>query len=220
MLEKLSSPFSHKSIPALYLSILRCWRYSAKSTPLLSIIIDSLCSFIPFIHSSSARLPLYDTNFKAILLNVSSIIHFFWAFLFPLLDPSHIPQLILYLMNTSQTINPTPALSSRTVPLPKPLQDTLFSSLVSLLSTLTTFLYLPHLSRLNAILEVLHTIKTLDTRRITLVSDSQSCLMALKSSPLISSISYLLLQIRSILLSLSSGVSLLTFYVFPVLLVF
>jgi hypothetical protein len=74
LLKKLAPPFSHDSIPALYLSIFRVWRNSAKSTPLLSTIIDYLWSFIPFIHSSSARLPLYDTSFDALLLNVSSII--------------------------------------------------------------------------------------------------------------------------------------------------
>uniref|UniRef100_A0A2S2QK82 RNase H type-1 domain-containing protein n=1 Tax=Sipha flava TaxID=143950 RepID=A0A2S2QK82_9HEMI len=55
-----------------------------------------------------------------------------------------------------------------------------------------------------AILVALHTIKTLNTCYFVIVSDSQSCLMALNTSPLASPVFYLILQIRSILLSRSS----------------
>jgi len=204
LLKTLSSP--NQSLFQMFVSIKSSWSYVAKSLPILASVAFSFSAFSPLVYRPSLRLQIYDTPYAALsFFPEVTVSPNFLGY-----SPKELPRLPQSLVDslfneyisynvpssvqifTDGSVSPNSAGFSFFIP---SLDISFADKLHPLTSSFSAECY--------AIISALQFSFTLEYSSFLILSDSQSCLLAISSDPFLSSLSPLVLIIKSLVYRLS-----------------
>ncbi|KAL4103296.1 hypothetical protein QTP88_018673 [Uroleucon formosanum] len=216
LLKMLSSP--NQSLFHMFVSIKSSWSYVPKTLPILASVASSFSAFSPLVHRPSLRLQIYDTPYAALLyVPEVTVSPNFLGY-----SPKELPRLSRTLVDslfneyisynfrssvqifTDGSVSPNSAGFSFFIP---SLNFSFSDKLHPLTSSFSAECY--------AIISALQFIFTLDFSSFLILSDSQSCLLAISSDSFLSSLSPLVLIIKSLIYRISLADKTVKFFWIP-----
>ncbi|KAL4156135.1 hypothetical protein QTP88_000170 [Uroleucon formosanum] len=216
LLKMLSSP--NQSLFHMFVSIKSSWSYVPKTLPIFASVASSFSAFSPLVHRPSLRLQIYDTPYAALLyVPEVTVSPNFLGY-----SPKELPRLSRTLVDslfneyisynfrssvqifTDGSVSPNSAGFSFFIP---SLNFSFSDKLHPLTSSFSAECY--------AIISALQFIFTLDFSSFLILSDSQSCLLAISSDSFLSSLSPLVLIIKSLVYRISLADKTVKFFWIP-----